>query len=453
MGTHFRDDLVDHRTDLLAAQLLRQVLLHDVEFELLLLQEFGPVSDLRKVDGFPLLSDFLLDDCQDVGLHNRLAIFGVLAICPAHLHHGDGGAEHANGGHPALITRAHRGLDVLSETVLDGLIVHAHSNRNPVEVNSHTSAPNSGLAHCANRSQMVQMMWSGVRIVPDQVDDREKLPDASNARVGHDPTRDAECSMALRFERGDSSRPSGHALLFFRTSTGGVDDVHVTYVVVLPVVVNPMKYLPPAFASQIAAFAGQIGGLVGAMGNLDAVPLPPIPERISRDELWRLATYRNDDVLDGGMVDGSVERLMTAAQEATQHYAESYRIALARVPIGETDAGPVELEAPDDDTLRWVFLDERGRIDELTKLTGRLRDAIDAGDALHTWELATTMRRLGSHLPEKYRVTEMVAGAVRAGTVGASLAQLYLDRCYKLCSEAYEDLGRIDREILRFESI
>ncbi|HAH15835.1 MAG TPA: hypothetical protein DCL45_07375, partial [Chloroflexi bacterium] len=62
------------------------------------------------------------------------------------------------------------------------------------------------------------------------------------------------------------------------------------------------------------------------MGNLDAVPLPPIPERISRDELWRLAAYRDDDVLDGGIVSGSVEGLMTAAQEATQQYAESYRL-------------------------------------------------------------------------------------------------------------------------------
>ena len=252
--------------------------------------------------------------------------------------------------------------------------------------------------------------------------------------------------MALRFERGDPSRPSGHALLFFRTGSSPGADLHVTYVVVLPVVVNPMKYLPPAFASQI-------GGLVGAMSNLDAVPLPPIPERISRDELWRLATYRNDDVLDGGMLDGSVERLMTAAQEVTQQYAEAYRLSLARVPISVDDGGPVELEAPDDDTLRWVFLDERGRIDELTKLTGRLRDAVDAGDVLHAGELAMMMRRLGAHLPEKYRVAEMVAGAVRVGAVGSTLAQLYLDRCYKLCSEAYEDLGRIDREILRFESM
>ncbi|MSQ43481.1 MAG: hypothetical protein EXR45_04650 [Chloroflexi bacterium] len=282
--------------------------------------------------------------------------------------------------------------------------------------------------------------------MPDQVADREKLPARRMHVSANSLNRDAESSMALRFERGDPSRPSGHALLFFRTGSSPGADLHVTYVVVLPVVVNPMKYLPPAFASQI-------GGLVGAMSNLDAVPLPPIPERISRDELWRLATYRNDDVLDGGMLDGSVERLMTAAQEVTQQYAEAYRLSLARVPISVDDGGPVELEAPDDDTLRWVFLDERGRIDELTKLTGRLRDAVDAGDVLHAGELAMMMRRLGAHLPEKYRVAEMVAGAVRVGAVGSTLAQLYLDRCYKLCSEAYEDLGRIDREILRFESM
>lgn len=45
-----------------------------------------------------------------------------------------------------------------------------------------------------------------VRIVPDRVVHREKLADTSNARVGHNLTQDAECSMALRFERGDQSR-------------------------------------------------------------------------------------------------------------------------------------------------------------------------------------------------------------------------------------------------------
>ncbi|HET7769188.1 MAG TPA: hypothetical protein VFN74_10490, partial [Chloroflexota bacterium] len=55
--------------------------------------------------------------------------------------------------------------------------------------------------------------------------------------------------MAVRFERGDPDRPRGHALLYYRTTDG---QILATYVVVLPIAINPAKYIPPAFAQRIS---------------------------------------------------------------------------------------------------------------------------------------------------------------------------------------------------------
>ena len=51
----------------------------------------------------------------------------------------------------------------------------------------------------------------------------------------------------------------------------------------------------------------------------------------------------------------------------------------------------------------------------------------------------------------KYRAGELAAGATRVGANGTRLAELYLDRCYKLCSEQYEGLADIDRAIAELE--
>ena len=59
------------------------------------------------------------------------------------------------------------------------------------------------------------------------------------------------------------------------------------------------------------------------------------------------------------------------------------------------------------------------------------------------------MARIGRTLPEKYRVAELVAAANRPGDDGARLAQLLLERSYKLCQEEYGDVARIEAEIKR----
>ena len=256
--------------------------------------------------------------------------------------------------------------------------------------------------------------------------------------------------MALSFKRGDRRHPRGHALIVFRRGLGS-DDAFVTYAVVLPIVVDPMKYLPPAFASQFQ-------GIAGALHGLDAVPMPPVPEPMSVSTAHQLAERRDDDLVDAGVSDGSPMALMNLAQEAVREYAEAYRAAAHRSDSIEdlssaasgNDSTP--LEPVDDDSFRWLMMGERERIDEMTRLVGRLRDALEQNVRLEVDAVTARMVRLGSTLPLKYRAGELIAGASRQGPEGTRLAELYLDRCYRLCGEQYEGLAEIDREIARLES-
>jgi hypothetical protein len=246
--------------------------------------------------------------------------------------------------------------------------------------------------------------------------------------------------MAARYEIGDPERPRGHALLYFRTSGG--EEVLATYIIVLPIAINPARYIPPAFAARMPTPAQEVA----------ATALPPIPEPAGDLEaLRRLAEHRGDDLLDGGVVDGEPERLMVAAAEVSREYSERYQAAVPGPQDGASaDAGAGESET-DDTALRWMFLDEKGRIGELAKLTGQLRYAVDGGDERLTRDTVAEIRRLQRYLPDKYRLDEFVGAASRPGDTGRRLAELYIDRCYKLSNEQYEELGRIDQEIADLE--
>ena len=241
--------------------------------------------------------------------------------------------------------------------------------------------------------------------------------------------------MAVRFERGDADRPRGHALLYYRATDG---QILATYVVVLPIAINPAKYIPPAFAQRISEQA-----------TVAATALPPIPEPMdSVEAVQRLAELRGDDLLDGGVVTAEPERLMMQTHEIANEYAERYKAMVESQP----SAPVTPLEAPDEEELRWVLLDDAGRIGELAKLTGQLRYAVDGGDTHLIESTARQVERLARHLPEKYRIDEFLRAARRPGDAGRRLAELYIDRCYKLSSEQYETLAGIDREIAALEA-
>jgi hypothetical protein len=241
--------------------------------------------------------------------------------------------------------------------------------------------------------------------------------------------------LALRYEAGDPDHPRGHALLYYRTTE---DAILATYVVVLPIAINPAKYIPPAFAARVAEASA-----------VAATALPPIPEPMeSVEAVKRLAELRGDDLIYGGVVSAEPERLMMQTHEIANEYSEQHRALLDRQPAEPLPAA----DPPDEDEMRWVLLGERERIGELAKLTGQLRHALDGGDARLLRSTVQKIERLRRHLPEKYRIGEFLAGAQRPGDAGRRLAELYIDRCYKLSNEQYETLSDIDREIDALEA-
>jgi len=76
--------------------------------------------------------------------------------------------------------------------------------------------------------------------------------------------------MDLIFDIGDSNRPKGHALVYFRDNLDS-EKVYATYVVVFPLPVNIAKYVPPFLASTLGT---------ASMADISSFPMPPVPEEV-----------------------------------------------------------------------------------------------------------------------------------------------------------------------------
>ncbi|MBI2165543.1 MAG: hypothetical protein HYU29_03970 [Chloroflexi bacterium] len=240
--------------------------------------------------------------------------------------------------------------------------------------------------------------------------------------------------MALDWELGNPDRPRGHALLYFR-GYGHPEKMCVTYIVVLPVQVDLMKYIPPFLSGQMA----QMGAT-----EFSAFAFPPAPEELKRGETPRhLAEIRDDDLLFGGEVNLSdVVDLLERVNGAVQEYAEAWHRFRERVPIAE--------ESPEEtavDTVLYSLLGDRDKLNELAKLMSRIRYAAERGYAEALEEAEEGARKLGANLPGNYRVQELLTVARDPSAKGTRLAQLYLDRCYRLLEGDESAAERLEAEI------
>lgn len=248
--------------------------------------------------------------------------------------------------------------------------------------------------------------------------------------------------MRARFERGDEAAPRGHALIYFR-DTLDPSIVRATYIVVAPIEMDFAKYVPPMFAGQLAS-------LIPA--GPAALPLPPIPETVNGVEwLERLAEARDDDLLDGGRIDGaSPQQLMLVTAEIAAEYANLWTERATRLAERPTTE-PEPAALPDVDELLVSVMSEAEKVGRLTKLAGTLRYAVQVPDQYLADDTANQIERLGRHLPDSYRVSGLLAAAQQPGPIGDRLLALYVERCYKLAAEDYTELERLDREIAAAE--
>ncbi|MBI4492114.1 MAG: hypothetical protein HY690_04915 [Chloroflexi bacterium] len=245
--------------------------------------------------------------------------------------------------------------------------------------------------------------------------------------------------MELTFERGDRSAPKGHALLYFH---GGrdPDEVWATYLVVSPIAMDLAKYVPPMFAAQLPPQMST---------GLTAYPLPPLPERVaSRRWLESVARARDDDLLAGGQIEpADMQRLVLAVTEAAQSYSALYADWAARMPQPE----PEPLPEVDVDDLFYSVMSDRDKVGKLAKLLGTLRYAVEGADRQAAAEAGGEVRKLGRHLDAKYRVDALLGAAQQPGAEAWTLAQLYVERAYKIAAEDYAALSALETRIRALE--
>ncbi len=253
--------------------------------------------------------------------------------------------------------------------------------------------------------------------------------------------------MTIRFLRGDPQAPKGHAI-FIAHSTTDARTVLATYCVVPPMPLSLAKYLPAFLASQLSPEDLQ------EATNVPVMPIPPMLEEGSTlERLQMLAERRDDDLCEIGTVNPKDEatRMQLVAQ-ACQEYGQfyvNYASTFAQVPsiAAVEEEAPLALDDLDAEELLIQTMTDRQRLAELGKLVGEARYGLEGQDAHQLQETKQRMQRIAKRLAEKYRGAELIAAAFDPSERGARLAELYLERAYKLLDEEYADIPRIERAI------
>jgi hypothetical protein len=244
------------------------------------------------------------------------------------------------------------------------------------------------------------------------------------------------------YERGDPSRPVGHALLYFTTDSA--EEVQATYIVVPPILIDFAKYVPPLLASSL--------GSAGLLAQTSFLPVPPAPEPLELRELRRIAALRGDDVLVAGSASAwDAASLMARVAELGDAYATAYRDAIAREP--EPEAEPAASDSVGASALLYSVLSEAERLAELSRQVGRLRYALEGKDAALADSTRAEMRAIAAYLPDKYRAGELIEAASRPDRAGARLAELFIERGYKLQKDEFEAIPSIDAEIANLQTM
>lgn len=253
--------------------------------------------------------------------------------------------------------------------------------------------------------------------------------------------------MDLNFEKGTKEEPKGHAFVYFRNSTDQ-NDIWATYLVMLPINVDVTKYVPPFLMNQM----GELGAT-----DLSAFAFPPAPEQMeSFAHLEDLAEAREDDIIFGGTINPTdVPSCMMLVNEAVQKYAEVYTTLASTMA-----ATKVTSDAPGEalgagfgvNEVLYGLMNENDRLNELTKLVGRLRFAVEGNEDSLAREAEVDITVLSQHLPDDHRIATLVEIVKSAGENGEELANLYLQRCFHVVHEEYVQLGKVEERIQLLEA-
>ncbi|HEU0022921.1 MAG TPA: hypothetical protein VFR55_14795 [Dehalococcoidia bacterium] len=259
--------------------------------------------------------------------------------------------------------------------------------------------------------------------------------------------------MNLSFDKGDPTRPKGHALIYFRVNTEP-DRVYATYVVSLPVKADLSKYVPPFLASHLGS---------APLSDFSAFAMPPVPEPVDSYQLLeRLSRLREDDLVYGdSMFSFDLPRMMEAVTEAVQEYSRMCDEFFAAAgpgatPLVEASAGAGEGVDAEDTSFQvnevlFSFMSESDKLTELSRLLGKLRFAQEGKDSSMASEASGEITSLARYLPAEFQMTSLLTAAQDASQRGSRLARLYLDRCFRLSAGDSSTVQNLEQEIQALE--
>ena len=246
--------------------------------------------------------------------------------------------------------------------------------------------------------------------------------------------------MDLKFEIGDSATPRGHALVYF-TDSSDSSRVGASYIVVLPVNVDIAKYVPPFLAGQIESIGGS---------DMSSFSFPPAPEPVnSVEQVREIAKSRHDDLIFGGSqrLDDTAN-LMGLVGEITVEYRKYYDAFAGSLTAEETNVLEADSDSPAGvDEFLYGLMSQADLLTEVTNLVGKLRYAVEGGDAATAEECEIRIRAAGVHMPDNRRVDLLAEAAAGRGPNAEELARLYVERAYGLLQEDYRTVKGVEDRI------
>ena len=130
--------------------------------------------------------------------------------------------------------------------------------------------------------------------------------------------------------------------------------------------------------------------------------------------------------------------------DAVESYLELYSDDLfvrEEIPVtsGSSDDGVNDVV--------YAFMSQPDRLNELTKLVGKIRFAVEGNEAAILEETEKDIKTLSSHMPEGFQIDNLTKWALKSGVKADKLTELYLKRCVHLSLEEYAELGEVEAQI------